>query len=128
TGPARLAIDSIDGQSTDGNGNIVTGRASPTIAGSGAQPNTTVTIQVDGQTIGAVTADANGRWSYTPGTLPEGAHQVTVTQTDSSGNTSELSTVGIVVDTIVPETPAITAVSDDAQHPVTIGGATSDTT
>ncbi|WP_438451811.1 Ig-like domain-containing protein, partial [Listeria monocytogenes] len=43
-------------------------------------------------------------------------------------NTSELSTVGIVVDTIVPETPAITAVSDDAQHPVTIGGATSDTT
>ncbi|ONN93070.1 calcium-binding protein, partial [Burkholderia cenocepacia] len=128
TGPARLAIDSIDGQSTDGNGNIVTGRASPTIAGSGAQPNTTVTIQVDGQTIGAVTADANGRWSYTPGTLPEGAHQITVTQTDSSGNTSELSTVGIVVDTIVPETPAITAVSDDAQHPVTIGGATSDTT
>nr|WP_154641275.1 Ig-like domain-containing protein [Burkholderia cenocepacia] len=128
TGPARLAIDSIDGQSTDGNGNIVTGRASPTIAGSGAQPNTAVTIQVDGQTIGAVTADANGRWSYTPGTLPEGAHQITVTQTDSSGNTSELSTVGIVVDTIVPETPAITAVSDDAQHPVTIGGATSDTT
>ncbi|KGB93325.1 hypothetical protein DM43_341 [Burkholderia cepacia] len=128
TGPARPTIDSIDGQSVGGNGNVVTGRASPTIAGSGAQPNATVTIQIDGQTVGTVTADANGHWSYTPGTLPDGAHQITVTQTDSSGNTSELGTVGIVVDTVVPEAPAITAVNDDAQHPVAIGGATNDTT
>ncbi|WP_155624472.1 Ig-like domain-containing protein, partial [Burkholderia diffusa] len=127
TGPARLSIDSVDGQVIAG-GNIITGHATPTIVGSGARPNATVTILVDGQPIGTVSADANGHWSYTPGTLPEGLHQITVTQTDSNGNTSEPSAVGIVVDTVVPETPAITAVSDDAQHSIAIGGATNDTT
>ncbi|MBR8315111.1 BapA prefix-like domain-containing protein [Burkholderia dolosa] len=124
--PARLSIESIAGQQSGGG--IVTRHGSPTIEGSGAQPNAKVTILIDGEPAGTVTADANGHWSYTPGTLPDGTHQITVTQTDGNGNTSEPSVVAIVVDTVVPDVPTITGVIDDARHPIIGGGATNDTT
>ncbi|WP_258400187.1 Ig-like domain-containing protein [Burkholderia multivorans] len=47
----------------------MTRHGTPTITGSGAQPNAKVTIFIDGQAVGTVTADAGGRWSYTPGAL-----------------------------------------------------------
>ncbi|WP_261527979.1 Ig-like domain-containing protein [Burkholderia multivorans] len=126
--PGRLTIESVAEQSIGGNANVVTRHGTPTITGSGAQPNAKVTIFIDGQPVGTVTADAGGRWSYTPGTLPDGSHQISVTQTDANGNSSAPAAVGVVIDTVVPGVPAITAVSDDAQHPIVSGGATNDTT
>ncbi|RAB63378.1 Ig-like domain-containing protein, partial [Burkholderia multivorans] len=72
-----------------------TRHGTPTITGSGAQPNAKVTIFIDGQAVGTVTADAGGRWSYTPGTLPDGSHQISVTQTDANGNSSAPAAVGV---------------------------------
>ncbi|WP_310677872.1 Ig-like domain-containing protein, partial [Burkholderia multivorans] len=126
--PGRLTIESVAEQSIGGNASVVTRHGTPTITGSGAQPNAKVTIFIDGQPVGTVTADAGGRWSYTPGTLPDGSHQISVTQTDANGNSSAPAAVGVVIDTVVPGVPAITAVSDDAQHPIVSGGATNDTT
>ncbi|PRF70567.1 hypothetical protein C6Q09_12865 [Burkholderia multivorans] len=126
--PGRLTIESVAEQSIGGNASVVTRHGTPTITGSGAQPNAKVTIFIDGQPVGTVTADAGGRWSYTPGTLPDGSHQISVTQTDANGNSSAPAAVGVVIDTVVPGVPAITAVSDDAQHTIVSGGATNDTT
>ncbi|HIE4432987.1 Ig-like domain-containing protein [Burkholderia multivorans] len=126
--PGRLTIESVAEQSIGGNASVVTRHGTPTITGSGAQPNAKVTIFIDGQPVGTVTADAGGRWSYTPGTLPDGSHQISVTQTDANGNSSAPAAVGVVIDTVVPGVPAITAVTDDAQHPIVSGGATNDTT
>ncbi|WP_276527644.1 Ig-like domain-containing protein, partial [Burkholderia multivorans] len=116
--PGRLTIESVAEQSIGGNASVVTRHGTPTITGSGAQPNAKVTIFIDGQAVGTVTADAGGRWSYTPGTLPDGSHQISVTQTDANGNSSAPAAVGVVIDTVMPGVPAITAVSDDAQHPI----------
>ncbi|WP_276527612.1 Ig-like domain-containing protein, partial [Burkholderia multivorans] len=65
--PGRLTIESVAEQSIGGNASVVTRHGTPTITGSGAQPNAKVTIFIDGQAVGTVTADAGGRWSYTPG-------------------------------------------------------------
>jgi outer membrane protein OmpA-like peptidoglycan-associated protein len=56
-----------------------------------AEPGATVTVVVDGQTVGTVTADANGSWSVTASTtLADGPHTVTATASDSLGHTASV--------------------------------------
>lgn len=74
-----------------------------------------------------VTADGNGNWTYTPGTLPDGPHQVTVSQTDGAGKTSDPTVATVAVDTTAPSAPAITAVTDEGD-PIANGATTNDTT
>ncbi|MCY1073847.1 adventurous gliding motility protein AgmC [Archangium lansingense] len=79
----------------------------PAITGS-AEPNSTVTIIIDGQVVGTVQTDAAGNWSYTPTTpLTTGPHQVQVSATDEAGNvstTTDPRDFTIVQDTSAPET------------------------
>jgi Ca2+-binding RTX toxin-like protein len=62
----------------------------------------------DGATsVGSATVDANGNWSITTATLPEGLNLITATQSDVFGNASAPSSaLNITVDTIAP---AVTA-------------------
>ena len=56
-----------------------------------AEANSTVTVY-DGQTaLGTTVASSTGAWSYTTGTLPNGAQTFTATATDAAGNTSAAS-------------------------------------
>jgi hypothetical protein len=57
---------------------------------------------------------ADGKWSYTPGTLSEGSHSLTITVTDSGNNPSVPSEAFVViVDTTPPLQPTIDTVTDD---------------
>jgi hypothetical protein len=60
--------------------------SNPAITGS-AQANTLVTIKEGSTVLGTTTADGTGAWSFTPAGLADGAHTLTVTQTDLAGNT-----------------------------------------
>ncbi|MBZ4419470.1 Ig-like domain-containing protein [Myxococcus sp. RHSTA-1-4] len=78
-----------------------------------AEPGATVTVAVDGQTVGTVTAAADGSWSVAVATpLADGAHTVTATATDAQGNTA-MDTNAFTVDTqtsVAITTPAEGAV------------------
>ncbi|WP_197474129.1 Ig-like domain-containing protein, partial [Enterobacter sp. SENG-6] len=91
----------------------VTNDTTPTLSGK-AEPGSTVNIIDNGQVIGTAKVNPDGTWSYTPDQpLANGAHDLTTTVTDPSGNTGpEGSHVVITVD-VVPGKVEITAVTDD---------------
>ncbi|MCL1520091.1 Ig-like domain-containing protein [Enterobacter cloacae] len=95
----------VSGDTTDDN--------TPTLSGK-AEPGSTVNIIDNGQVIGTAKVNPDGTWSYTPDQpLANGAHDLTTTVTDPSGNTGpEGSHVVITVD-VVPGKVEITAVTDD---------------
>ncbi|WP_225888062.1 adventurous gliding motility protein AgmC [Myxococcus xanthus] len=69
------------------------------------EPGSTVTVVVDGVTVGTVVADPSGNWSLPVGdTLSEGPHTVSVTAEDEAGNTSTTVTHTFIVDTSAPDT------------------------
>src|SRR5690606_6570561 len=71
------------------NGNI--GTSKPTVSGT-AEANSEVTVYVDGTAVGTVTADADGKWTYTFTTaLPDGAHKIKTEAKDAAGNVSTAS-------------------------------------
>lgn len=73
-----------------------------------ATANTTVTIFVDGTSIGTTTADASGNWTYTPESpIADGPHDITITATDGSGNASAASNaLALTIDTAPPAAPS----------------------
>ncbi|OJT25163.1 hypothetical protein BO221_12375 [Archangium sp. Cb G35] len=88
--------------------NSIVDTLTPVISGT-AEPNSTVTIIIDGTEVGTATTDASGNWSYTPTTpLTPGEHEVQVRATDEAGNSSPTSSTPspftIVDDTVAPET------------------------
>ncbi len=89
----------------DAQNNINTG--TPTVSGD-AEPNSTVTVYVDGNPAGTATADGDGKWTYTfSPALADGSYSVTVTATDAAGNTSDPSNATpMKVDTQKPDKPA----------------------
>ena len=53
------------------------------------EPNSTVTVLIDGVLSGVTNSDASGNWSFsTPGDLMDGPHMVQATATDLAGNVS----------------------------------------
>ena len=68
-----------------------------------AEANSTVKV-FDGATLlGSATANGTGAWSFTTGTLANGAHSLTATATDAAGNTGVASaTLGVTIDTTAP--------------------------
>ena len=86
-----------------------------------AEPNSTVSVIVDGNPVTTVTADAAGSWSYTSATpLTEGSHTVRATATDAAGNTSVPSATNTFIVDTTPAAPVVTAPAD--------GSTTSDST
>lgn len=96
------------------NNGQTTNETRPALSGTG-EIGATITVLSDGQPIGTTTVGAGGTWSFTPTTaLGNGTHTLTVTATDSAGNTSPASnSFTLTVDTVSPTMPAITQVVDD---------------
>ncbi len=65
--------------------------------------------------LGSATANGSGAWSFTTGTLNDGAHNLTATATDVAGNTGPASSaLAVTIDTGAPVAPAITSFSNDS--------------
>ncbi|KFK92839.1 Ig-like domain-containing protein, partial [Serratia sp. Ag1] len=92
----------------------VTNDSTPTLSGT-ATPGNTVTVLDNGQVIGSVTADANGKWSFTPdAALKDGNHNLSVTATDVAGNVSKPSGgFNVVIDTTAPDAPGEVIITDN---------------
>lgn len=100
-GTPDLHADSDNGSSNTDN---LTSDTTPTLTGSGAVANGTVTLYSGSTEIGTTTADASGNWSFTPSSdLAAGTHSITVTTTDAAGNVSAASAaLSLNIDTSAP--------------------------
>ncbi|MDZ7277432.1 Ig-like domain-containing protein [Pantoea eucrina] len=108
----------------------ITNDATPVLSGS-AEAGSVVTI-FDGTTLlGTVTVDELGAWSFTTGTLSQGAHVLSATVTDAAGNVSGTTSATIAVDTVAPAAVAdLVLLNNNGSSPVTIAanGLTNDST
>ncbi|WP_284880125.1 BapA/Bap/LapF family large adhesin [Citrobacter portucalensis] len=116
--PSIPVISSVQDNTAPTTGPISNGQISnesrPALSGTG-EIGATITVLSDGQAIGTTIVGAGGNWSFTPSAaLGNGQHTLTVTATDSAGNTS-LPSGGFTytVDTMAPTAPVITQVADD---------------
>ncbi|MCU0697327.1 MAG: Ig-like domain-containing protein [Myxococcaceae bacterium] len=91
----------------------------PVLAGT-AEPNATVTVFINGQLAGTVTADATGAWSFTPPTpLADARYTVKASATDAAGNTGPDSViVPFSVDSTRPNPPVILTPEKDKSYDV----------
>ncbi|WP_344029113.1 Ig-like domain-containing protein [Leucobacter iarius] len=99
--------------------------ATPTVSGT-AEPGATVTVKdKNGTTLGTATADENGNWSTGIGTLPDGNHQIVVTDTHGGSKTvdfvvdAEADFAELVVTSPAPENGATPTV--DSKTPTVSG-------
>ncbi len=75
-----------------------------------AEAGATMKIYDGATLLGSAVATSTGAWSFTTGTLADGAHNLTATATDVAGNTGPASsTLAVTVDTSAPVAPAITS-------------------
>uniref|UniRef100_UPI0011D26FA6 BapA/Bap/LapF family large adhesin n=1 Tax=Enterobacter asburiae TaxID=61645 RepID=UPI0011D26FA6 len=122
-------VGPVTGTLTSGNS---TNDARPTFNGTG-DVGSTVHVIVDGTEIGTAVVNAQGSWTFTPGTdLGDGPHAITFNATDAAGNTGSTTTpFNLTVDTGVPSAPVISTAGDNAgsiQTPLSSGQSTDDTT
>ncbi len=94
---AALALVSDTGTVGDG----TTTDNTPTVSGTGT-PGDTITLKdAAGNVLATAVVAANGSWSATTPTLPDGVNALSVTATDPAGNTSAPTALPITVDTSV---------------------------
>jgi MYXO-CTERM domain-containing protein len=74
---------------------------SPTITGQ-AEPNSIVTIFIDGVEVGTAITDGQGTWGYDSLELTEGMHTVEARVTDAAGNVGSSGTVEFTVKVSAP--------------------------
>ena len=92
-----------------------------------ADPNAVVKITEGSNTLGTVTANATGVWSFTPTGLADGQHTVVASETNSAGLTGTGS-LTFTLDTTAPKVSSIAATTDsgatdlNAGHVITITG------
>ncbi|WP_370453785.1 beta strand repeat-containing protein, partial [Reichenbachiella sp. MSK19-1] len=132
----ELVIDTTDptvptvvSQTTSDTTPVITGT---TGTGSALASGETMTVTINGATY-AVTPDASGNWSVdtetatpasgTLGTFSDGnTYQVVTTVTDGAGNTAtDASTDELVIDSSVPTTPTVDALTSNDTTPVITG-------
>ncbi|WP_337023665.1 MULTISPECIES: Ig-like domain-containing protein [unclassified Pantoea] len=103
----------------------------PVLSGT-ATANSLVTIYDGNTAIGSVTTNAQGVWSFTTATLPDGSHPLTITVTDSAGNVSPASAVVTInIDTEAPDVAQGVTVNNNEGStlvPIAADGYTNDTT
>ncbi len=81
-----------------------TNDTTPDFRGTG-EPNTQLTLVLDGKTYGPIPVGTDGTWSFpAPVELAAGAHTVTVTTTDAAGNVSAPASSTFTVDRTAPDT------------------------
>jgi hypothetical protein len=109
--PSAPVILTVQDNTAPTTGPISNGQISnesrPALSGTG-EVGATITVLSDGQPIGTTIVGAGGTWNFTPSTaLGNGLHTLTVTATDSAGNTS-LPSGGFTS----PSTPSTGSTSD----------------
>ena len=114
-GPTAPAAPTIASFSTDSGvaGDHITNDNTLVLSGT-AQANATVKVY-DGTTLlGNAVANSSGAWTYTTAALANGAHSLTATATDATGNTGAASSAfSVTIDTTAPSAPSITSFSPD---------------
>jgi large repetitive protein len=94
----------LDAAIAGGYVNAANDTASQVLTGT-AEAGSTVTVYDAGAALGATTAGADGKWSYTLGELADGSHSLAATATDTAGNVSAASAaLSFAVDTQAPVT------------------------
>ena len=97
-------------------GDGITSDTTPTLSGT-ALANSTVEIFENGISLGTVTTDGSGNWSFTTGELAEASYSFTARATDNAGNVSEASAALTLTVASGPPpataTPVITLFSND---------------
>ncbi|MGE0873404.1 MAG: Ig-like domain-containing protein, partial [Burkholderiales bacterium] len=88
-----------------------------------AEANSTVTIYRNGTSVGTVTADGAGNWTYTTAPLADGStSNYTARSTDGAGNTSASSaTYSVTIDLTPPAAPTVSSLLTNDATP-TISG------
>ena len=100
--PDLAAGSDLGSSSTDN----LTNDTTPTFSGTAEVGATVTVISSLAGTLGTVTADGSGDWTFTSGALAEGTHTITATATDTAGNVSAASSgLAITIDTTAPATP-----------------------
>ena len=94
-------------------GDGVTNATVLTLAGT-AVANSTVNVYDGATLVGTVTADGSGAWSLPTGTLSNGPHSFTATDTVSGSTSAASAALNVTVDTVAPTggTPDLVAGSD----------------
>ena len=103
--PAALAVPDLDAASDNGSSSTdnITNDTTPTVAGGGAEVGAKITLyDTNGTTVlGTATVDGVGDWAITSLALGDGAHTLTVRQTDRAGNVGAVSTgLAVTIDTV----------------------------
>lgn len=135
TPPEKPTIETVFDDAGLKTGNLangdITDDSTPDFSGT-AEENSIVHIIVNGREVDSVTADATGKWTWTPSpALTNGHYDVRVIAEDKAGLRSEPSDAFAfdVVAGGIPTAPAITDVIDDVEsHTGTVqqGGVTND--
>ena len=95
-------------------GDHITNDNTLTLTGT-AEANATVNVYDGAVLLKSVVADGTGAWSYTTGVLPDGIHNLSATAIDRAGNPSTASSpLSVTVNTVAPNAPLITSVSNDS--------------
>ncbi|WP_434632129.1 Ig-like domain-containing protein [Chromobacterium sp. CV08] len=107
----------------------ITGDNTPTVQGT-AVASSTVTIYVDGVSVGTTTANGSGAWSYNfVSSLADGSHAITAMASSGGVNSGLSSAYAVVIDTSAPAAPAgvaLTSATDTGSS--SSDGKTSDNT
>ena len=84
-----------------------------------AEPNSQITVYIDGNVLTTATTDAGGSWSsaFTASSLADGNHNIRATATDMAKNVSPQSTaIPIVTDVTIPGAMSVAILSNN-QNP-----------
>lgn len=101
--PTGLTLDPISDSGVQGDD--ITDQSVVVIDGSGTAGDT-VTLSEGTTVLGTNTVDNSGNWGITASPLSDGSHQLTATQTDADGNTSDPSApLTVTIDTAPPPAP-----------------------
>lgn len=124
--PAMTAGTDTGASSSD----AITSNVTPVFTGTGETNATVRLYDTDDRTLlGTTTADGSGHWSITSSTLGEGAHTLTVRQTDAAGNASAASNAKTVtIDTTAPAKPSAPTLAASSDSGTLGDGVTNDPT
>ena len=110
TAPAAPSISSFS-PDTGVVGDHITNVNTLTLTGM-AEANSTIKVYDGSTLVGSAMASGSGAWNFTTGTLANGPHSFTATDTDAAGNTSLVSQpINPIVDTTAPAAPVFSCIS-----------------